>query len=303
MAQTPQRPDASNAKSCRGCPGMRRDRQRGITGALGSGRGIGFGPIYIRTNPSGGGGGGWPGIGAGCVPSGLARGSVCQNQSARNSIPASRNAPISTVMPGVNWRFCQLPSGSTRCRPVIYVGAASAYSRLVSIFARLKTSKKWYPYIWASMFGSSRTSTFKGAPRSLVAKNSTCSELSSRAPYFALTSAARWFANAARSSALAVSLLAWAVCSSSAEVRHSDWSSRMLDVRHWSSRNAMPAHAPMAVITPAANNPFQAIGYQYSAQASNAGSIGAESETIWFWSAIFLIALSPTAASRLQRVR
>jgi hypothetical protein len=57
----------------------------------------------------------------------------------------------------------------------------------------------------------------------------------------------------------------------------------------------MVAHAPMAVIAPATSSPFQAIGYQYSAEANSAGSIGDKSETIWFWSAILIITLSPVA--------
>jgi hypothetical protein len=111
-----------------------------------------------------------------------------------------------------------------------------------------------------------------------------------------------WFASAARALALAISEFALAnsasaflLCTSSDDVLHSDCCSRMLEVRHCSNRNAMPAQAPIAVITPAASNPFQAIGYQYSAHANRAGSVGDRSETIWFWSTISIIALAPAA--------
>jgi hypothetical protein len=46
-------------------------------------------------------------------------------------------------------------------------------------------------------------------------------------------------------------------------------------VRHCKSKNAMVAHAPIAVITPPSKTPFQEIGYQYSAQSRSEGSIGA----------------------------
>ena len=78
-------------------------------------------------------------------------------------------------------------------------------------------------------------------------------------------------------------LFAW---TSSTEMRQSDSCSRTLAVRHWINRNPMLAIAPMTVIRPATNNPFQAIGYQYSTQLSVAGSIGDKSEPMWFWSTI-----------------
>jgi hypothetical protein len=50
--------------------------------------------------------------------------------------------------------------------------------------------------------------------------------------------------------------------------------SRIKDVRHCNKRNAIVAQAANAVANPAPSSPFQAIGYQYSAQASRAGFIG-----------------------------
>jgi hypothetical protein len=61
---------------------------------------------------------------------------------------------------------------------------------------------------------------------------------------------------------------------------------RTLDVRNRSNKNPTLTTAATTAIEQPINNPFQAIGCQYSTQLSAKGSIGDNSELIWFCSAI-----------------
>ncbi len=133
---------------------------------------------------------------------------------------------------------------------------------------------------------ASRACAFASAARALalaIAARATSASPASRAVSLLTV--------AIRSSAAEVSRFASAVCNSSAEVLHSDWVSRMFIVRHCSNRNTIEKHAPTAVIIPANSSPFQAIGYQYSAQASSWESIG--DDDILFFSTIVVVLLSP----------
>ena len=78
------------------------------------------------------------------------------------------------------------------------------------------------------------------------------------------------------------SALALAVSASNTEVRQSPCSSRIVVVRHCSSKNAIVAHAPMAVMTPPTRTPFQEIGYQYSAHSKREGSTATRVESLLF---------------------
>jgi len=107
--------------------------------------------------------------------------------------------------------------------------------------------------------------------------------------------AASLFKPAILSKASAASLFATSACNSRFEVRHSDWASRMPVALHCSRRNPIVAQAPIAVITPAINRPFQETGYQYSAQPKSDWEIGEGAEPTWFSMAIACIVATPAA--------
>jgi hypothetical protein len=212
----------------------------------------------------------------------------------------STETPVSSQSSGVESEYFHPARSNDCCISAPKLDASGSSSRYVTTVNNWPENSFILAVIVACCSGdrkrhASRSSIFSRARRSASAFWLASAAFALAAAVAAARRAASVFSAAILSFAVAVSFLACAVSSSRADVRHSEWRSRIPLDQNCTKRKVTVANAASAVIAPATRMPYQEASNHQFADCNNAESTGTDSKTVSLLVVITVIALGACA--------